>query len=75
MTVCRGEPERRNTRTDGATAPLVPPDETDDDEGSDTEDDETGGAVPRPNDEHAATSASAHTTEGESSHVPTRGPG
>jgi len=66
-------PDPQPERANGATVPLVPPDEPDDDEGFDIHDDETGGAVPRPNDEHATTSASTPTAEGEPSHVPIQG--
>ena len=66
------EPAPQSERTDGAAALPAPRDQSDDSEGSDTDDGETGSAVPRPNDEHTAISTSTLATEDGPSHAPVR---
>ena len=64
------EPGPPPEQADGITAPLAPPDESDDDDGSDTGEGETGDVVMRPGDERAATAAAQLVSEDEPLHVP-----
>ena len=71
----RGPEDRcapRSQRTDGAATFLAPHDESHDNDGSDTDEDEAGRAVPRLNDEHTAFPTNTLATEGGPSHVPVR---